>query len=226
MSLQVKGISKAYGQQIVLEDFSLRIDPGEIVIILGESGSGKTTLLRMINQLEAVDEGSISLDGVDLVVDGVYQPANRARYQQEIGLVFQDYQLFPHLTVWDNLLLAARANQLASDAELTQRAERLLDRMGLRDKKDQVPRQLSGGQQQRVAIARAMMLQPSLLCFDEPTSALDERTVQRVANIIQQLADEGMMVLIITHDLELVRYLGDSARVVQSETFRPEVERV
>lgn len=219
MGLLVENVSKQFGDNMVLQDYSMEVTAGNITIVLGESGSGKTTFLRMINNLEEVDEGSISIDGTYLVKDGKYQNKEGIKeYQQKIGLVFQDYQLFPNLSVVDNLLLAPLSNKYASHEELLKRAESLLEQMGVGDKIDAMPRQLSGGQKQRVAIARAMMMSPRLLCFDEPTSALDEKTVARIAELIEDLSRKGIMILIITHDTELVRLL-DEARVIRSEEF-------
>ncbi|XJS09918.1 amino acid ABC transporter ATP-binding protein [Aerococcaceae bacterium WGS1372] len=219
MSLLVENVSKQFGDNIVLKDYSMEVKVGDITIVLGESGSGKTTFLRMINNLEEVDTGSISIDGNYLVKDGQYQSKEDIKaYQQKIGLVFQDYQLFPNLSVIDNLLLAPLSNKFASKEELLTKAKSLLEQMGVGDKVDDRPSQLSGGQKQRVAIARAMMMNPSLLCFDEPTSALDEKTVARVAELIEELSNNGMMILIITHDTELVRLLT-SATVIRSEEF-------
>lgn len=219
MSLLVENISKSFGDNVVIKDYNMEVTVGNITIVLGESGSGKTTLLRMINNLEEVDSGSISIDGSYLVKDGKYQEKESIKdYQQKIGLVFQDYQLFPNLTVLENLLLAPLSNKFASREELVVKAESLLQQMGVGDKVEAKPSQLSGGQKQRVAIARAMMMNPSILCFDEPTSALDEKTVARVAELIEDLSAKGMMILIITHDTELVRLL-EGATVVRSEEF-------
>lgn len=220
MSLNVSNLSKSFGSNQIIDGYHLDVNPGEISIVVGESGSGKTTLLRMINNLEAVDKGSIVLDGVPLVENGIYQPAqNIKHYQQKIGLVFQDYQLFPNLTVLDNLLLAPMSNKFDTQENLINQAKMLLEQMGLPGREDTKPGQLSGGQKQRVAIARAMMMNPSLLCFDEPTSALDEKTVAKVAELIRQLGNQGMMILIITHDRNLVNLLGDQAKVIESESF-------
>lgn len=219
MSLLVENVSKQFGDNVVLKDYNMEVSAGDITIVLGESGSGKTTFLRMINNLEEVDNGSISIDGSYLVKDGKYQDKESIKaYQQKIGLVFQDYQLFPNLSVVDNLLLAPLSNKFATKEELLTKAKNLLNQMGVGDKVGAKPNQLSGGQKQRVAIARAMMMNPSLLCFDEPTSALDEKTVARVAELIEDLSAKGMIILIITHDTELVRLLNN-ARVVRSEEF-------
>lgn len=220
MSLKIKGVSKRFGSNLILDNYDLEVTPERITIVLGESGSGKTTLLRMINNLEKVDEGSILIDDIPLVQDGVYRStADIQAYQQRIGLVFQDYQLFPNLTVLENLVLAPLSNKMGGRETLIERAKELLQQMGLPDKENMKPRQLSGGQQQRVAIARAMMMNPSILCFDEPTSALDEQTVAKVADLILQLQDQGMNILIITHDRTLVELLGERAVVVESTSF-------
>ncbi|MBZ6526654.1 amino acid ABC transporter ATP-binding protein [Aerococcaceae bacterium DSM 111021] len=219
MSLIVKDVSKQFGNNVVLSNYNMEVNPGEITVVLGESGSGKTTLLRMINHLEEVDKGSISIDDTFLVKDGQYQDNQSIKdYQYKIGLVFQDYQLFPNLSVLENLLLAPQSNKFDSKAVLEEKANSLLTQMGVGDKGDSKPGQLSGGQKQRVAIARAMMMNPSLLCFDEPTSALDEKTVGKIAELITQLSNQGIMILIITHDNELVKLLGN-AKVIRSTEF-------
>lgn len=220
MSLIATGISKKFGSNVIIDQYDFTVTPDRITIVLGESGSGKTTLLRMINHLEPVDKGSISISGSPLVIDGVYQSNEKIKqYQQKIGLVFQDYQLFPNLTVLENLLLAPLSNKMGGRDELIIQAKKLLDQMGLPGKEEMKPRQLSGGQKQRVSIARAMMMNPSILCFDEPTSALDEHTVSKVAELILELKNQGMMILIITHDRTLVEKLGDQANVIESTSF-------
>lgn len=220
MSLIATGISKKFGSNVIIDQYDFTVTPDRITIVLGESGSGKTTLLRMINHLEPVDKGSISIDGSPLVIDGIYQSGEKIKqYQHKIGLVFQDYQLFPNLTVLENLLLAPLSNKLGGREQLILQAKKLLDQMGLPDKEEMKPRQLSGGQKQRVSIARAMMMNPSILCFDEPTSALDENTVSKVAELILELKNQGMMILIITHDRTLVEKLGDQANVIETTSF-------
>lgn len=220
MSLIATGISKSFGSNVIINQYDFTVTPERITIVLGESGSGKTTLLRMINHLETVDNGSIAIDDIPLVIDGVYQSNDVIKqYQQKIGLVFQDYQLFPNLTVLENLLLAPLSNKMGDRKQLIIQARQLLEQMGLPGKELMKPRQLSGGQKQRVSIARAMMMNPSVLCFDEPTSALDENTVSKVAELILQLKEQGMMILIITHDRTLVEKLGDQANVIESTSF-------
>lgn len=220
MSLIATGISKSFGSNVIINQYDFTVTPERITIVLGESGSGKTTLLRMINHLETVDNGSIAIDDIPLVIDGVYQSNDVIKqYQQKIGLVFQDYQLFPNLTVLENLLLAPLSNKMGDRKQLITQARQLLEQMGLPGKELMKPRQLSGGQKQRVSIARAMMMNPSVLCFDEPTSALDENTVSKVAELILQLKEQGMMILIITHDRTLVEKLGDQANVIESTSF-------
>lgn len=220
MGLEISNLSKSFGENTIIKDFDLSMDASEITIIVGASGSGKTTFLRMMNHLEEVDQGSIKIDGHYLVKDGQYQDQNLIKeYQHSIGLVFQDYQLFPNLSVLDNLLLAPQSNKMGTEEELILKAHSLLDQMELIGKDDVKPSQLSGGQKQRVAIARAMMMNPSILCFDEPTSALDDKTVDKVAELIKKLAQQGMMILIITHDMELVRRMGGKAKVIQSSEF-------
>lgn len=221
MSLIAKGISKRFGTNVIIDQYDFTVTPERITIVLGESGSGKTTLLRIINHLETLDNGSISIDAVPLVIDGVYQSEEQIKqYQQKIGLVFQDYQLFPNLTVLENLLLAPLSNKMGDREQLVKQAQALLQQMGLPGKETMKPKQLSGGQKQRVSIARAMMMKPSILCFDEPTSALDENTVSKVAELILQLQNQGMMILIITHDRTLVERLGERANVIESTSFK------
>ncbi len=188
--LQVKNLKKAFGELKVLTDINLEVADGEIVCVQGRSGEGKTTLLRLLNGLETKDGGTISVDG-------------------SVGMVFQDYQLFPHLSVWENLTLAPKLQKELSDEEIELRGDELLQSLGLTDKKFYYPYQLSGGQKQRVAVARACMLAPKLLCFDEPTAALDEESIEDMIKMIRKLAATGMSILIITHDPIFAGKVGD-----------------
>ncbi|MBG9979658.1 amino acid ABC transporter ATP-binding protein [Facklamia sp. DSM 111018] len=222
MSLQVSQLSKQFGSDPLIDQFDLKMEPGDITLIIGASGSGKTTFLRILNYLESADQGDISLGGYALMRKGHYaSPKEIKAYQQQLGLVFQDFQLFPNLTVLDNLLLPVQASGGGNQDLNCKKAEDLLQKMGLSDKVDFMPGQLSGGQKQRVAIARAMMLEPILLCFDEPTSALDAQSVQKMADLLTQLADQGMMILIITHDPQLVEALPRRTHTIHTETFKP-----
>lgn len=205
-----------------MQNYDFKIESGEIVTLVGKSGTGKTTLMRLINHLEKADQGSIRIDDTYLCTEkngrSVYVPKINIRaYHNGIGMVFQDYQLFPNLTVLDNCLEAPLAQKLASKEELTNKAMTILDQVGLSDKIAVMPSTLSGGQKQRVAIARAMMLNPKILCFDEPTSALDRESTIGIGKMIQQIAAEGTGILIVTHDLEFAEDVG--TRVVRSEGF-------
>lgn len=222
MLLTATNLSKNYGEGPVLENFSLTIDAGEIVVLVGRSGTGKTTLMRILNNLERADQGAVAIEDTYLCRDseqGAQYVSRRERrnYQNKIGMVFQDYSLFPNLTVLENLVEAPLAQKLGSKEELTRKADALLDEMGIREQRDRMPSTLSGGQKQRVAIARAMMLNPKILCFDEPTSALDRESSDSIGRLIQQIAAEGTGVLIVTHDTEFGEKYG--TRLISSEEF-------
>ena len=204
MSVIVENISKAFGDVKVFENISFRVEPGEIVCIKGKSGEGKTTLLRCLNHLETVDEGRIIIDGLDLT-----NVKDSRLVGQKIGLVFQSYNLFPHLSVMENLALAPKYLKTGTDEEIINRGRELLKTLEILDKEDVYPYQLSGGQKQRVAIARACMLNPSVLCFDEPTSALDAETTKQISSVIRKLAATGMSILIVTHDEQFVDEIAE-----------------
>jgi polar amino acid transport system ATP-binding protein len=193
--IRIDNIHKSYGSLAVLKGISLEVDPGEVLAIIGKSGSGKSTLLRCINGLEAIDGGSISVDGVTLTRD--YEHLRQVR--MKVGMIFQQFNLYPHLTVGKNLMLSPRLVKGASQAEAAAAARHILERVGLEDKYDAYPDQLSGGQQQRVAIARALCMGPKALLCDEITSALDPELVGEVLSVIKSLATEGMTLLIVTH---------------------------
>ncbi|HCO19456.1 amino acid ABC transporter ATP-binding protein [Gudongella oleilytica] len=204
MSVIVENISKAFGDVKVFENISFKVEPGEIVCIKGKSGEGKTTLLRCLNHLETVDEGRIIIDGLDLT-----NVKDSRLVGQKIGLVFQSYNLFPHLSVMENLALAPKYLKTGTDEEIINRGRELLKTLEILDKEDVYPYQLSGGQKQRVAIARACMLNPSVLCFDEPTSALDAETTKQISSVIRKLAATGMSILIVTHDEQFVDEIAE-----------------
>lgn len=204
MSVIVENISKAFGEVKVFENISFMVEPGEIVCIKGKSGEGKTTLLRCLNNLETVDDGRIVIDGLDLT-----NIKDSRQVGQKIGLVFQSYNLFPHLSVMENLSLAPKYLKTGSDEEILKRGRELLETLEIADKENVYPYQLSGGQKQRVAIARACMLNPSVLCFDEPTSALDAETTKQISTVIRKLAGTGMSILIVTHDEQFVEEIAE-----------------
>ncbi|MBP1234481.1 polar amino acid transport system ATP-binding protein [Arthrobacter sp. PvP102] len=209
-------VSKNFGTNKVLRGISLEVDPGEVLCIVGPSGSGKSTFLRCINHLERVDGGRLSVDG-QLVGyrqkgDKLYElKLKEAAFQrQEIGMVFQRFNLFPHLTAVENITLAPMRVKGISKAKATARAMELLERVGLGDKGDAYPAHLSGGQQQRVAIARALAMDPKLMLFDEPTSALDPELVGEVLDVMKELAKSGMTMIVVTHEMGFAREVADT----------------
>ncbi len=218
MILSVENLTKNFDQQTVIQDYNLTISQNEIVVLVGRSGSGKTTFLRIINNLETTDQGTIKINGDTLCENGEYAAKEQQRaYQNRIGMVFQNYELFPNLNVLDNLMEAPLAQKAASKEELETKAMELLASMEIADKAKAMPNTLSGGQAQRVAIARAMMLNPDILCFDEPTSALDRESAAGIGNLIQEIASRGTGVLIVTHDKEFADKYG--TRIIESEEF-------
>ena len=218
--LSATGIHKGFDGLGVLRGIDLNVEKGEVVALIGPSGSGKSTLLRCLNQLETVDSGTIVLDGLTLcrTVGGKLtyaDPANLRRITLKMGMVFQSYNLFPHMSVMQNLTDAPMRVRRLPRAQATERARELLAKVGLSDKADQYPYQLSGGQQQRVAIARALCMDPEILCFDEPTSALDPELTQEVLGVMRELASERMTMLVVTHEMSFARDVAD--RVVFME---------
>lgn len=218
MILNVENLSKSFNQQTVVQDYNLTIDQNEIVVLVGRSGTGKTTFLRMINNLETADQGTIQINGDALYKNGQQAEKEKQRaYQNRIGMVFQNYELFPNLNVLANLIEAPLAQKIDSEENLKVRAMALLESLEIADKADVMPSTLSGGQAQRVAIARAMMLKPDILCFDEPTSALDSESAEGIGKLIQDIASSGTGILIVTHDKEFAdKY---ATRVIRSEEF-------
>ena len=203
--LQVDGLYKAYDQHLVLRNINLAVEPHEVISLIGASGCGKSTLLRCVNLLEEINAGSIRLNGEP--ISATLPNANRVR--QRIGLVFQSYNLFPHMSVLDNITLAPRQVLGEKRAEAEEAARALLERFGLADKAGEYPDRLSGGQQQRVAIVRALALKPDLLLLDEVTSALDPEMVGEVLDIIRELKDIGMTMMLATHQMAFARQISD-----------------
>jgi ABC-type polar amino acid transport system ATPase subunit len=203
--VQLEGVRKSFGDLVVLDGVDLEVTAGEVLVIIGASGSGKSTLLRCVNLLEPVDSGRIFLEGTELTAKGV----DVSTVRQRIGIVFQQFNLFPHLNVIDNLTLAARRIKKMPRAEAEKRAHELLAQVGLGEKAKQHPHQLSGGQQQRVAIARALMMEPHVMLFDEVTSALDPELVGEVLIVMRDLARSGMTMLVVTHEMQFAREVGD-----------------
>ena len=201
--IEIKGLKKSFGDLDVLKGIDLHIDEREVVVIIGPSGSGKSTLLRCINFLEEPTGGTITVDGIPMDSD-----ANINKVREEVGMVFQRFNLFPHMTVLDNITLAPMKVRKIERSRAEQTAQELLDRVGLGDKSDAYPNQLSGGQQQRVAIARALAMQPKVMLFDEPTSALDPEMVGEVLDVMQRLAETGMTMIIVTHEMGFAREVG------------------
>ena len=195
--ITVQNVSKAYGSFQVLKDCSTAVKKGEVVVICGPSGSGKSTLIKCVNGLEPFEQGSIHVDGISVGAAGTNMPALRAK----IGMVFQNFELFPHLTILQNLTLSQRRVLNRSKDEAETKAMALLDRVGLKIQAPKFPGQLSGGQQQRVAIARALAMDPIAMLFDEPTSALDPEMINEVLDVMVELAQEGMTMLCVTHEM-------------------------
>lgn len=208
--LKVKNLRKSFNKNEVLKDINLEVKSGEIAVIVGPSGGGKTTLLRCINGLEFCDEGSIEIDKEYLCENGVYKKKEQFnRVRKEVGLVFQNFNLFPHMNVLENLIEAPKRVLKENNEESKNKAKEILKFLGLEDKIESYPCELSGGQKQRVAIGRALALNPKLMCFDEPTSALDPGLTGEVASLIRSLAKEGMSILIITHDMSFAKNVAD-----------------
>ena len=205
MILEIEHLVKRFGGQTVLKDISLSVHEGEVIVVVGPSGCGKSTLLRCINAREEIQGGKIRLKGAE--VSG--KSKNLAKIRQRVGMVFQSYELFPHLNVLDNIILAPTKVQNRSREEAKEEAMTLLSRVGLREKAESFPRQLSGGQKQRVAIVRALCMHPEILLFDEVTAALDPEMVREVLDVILNLADQGKTMIIVTHEMQFARAVAD-----------------
>ncbi len=203
--LRVDGLSKSFGKLHVLKQIDQHVNLGEVVSIIGPSGSGKSTFLRCLNLLERPEKGHIWFDGVDITKKKI----DIDKHRQKIGMVFQHFNVFPNLTVLENITLAPVLEKKEPKAQAAARAETLLKQVGLLDKRDEYPRKLSGGQKQRLAIVRALAMDPEVILFDEPTSALDPEMVKDVLNVIQTLAESGMTIVIVTHEMGFAREVSD-----------------
>lgn len=212
-------VYKSFGKNDVLKGINLHVERGEVVVIIGPSGSGKSTVLRCMNYLEEPTSGDVIVDGMNL---NVKENINNVR--AEVGMVFQRFNLFPHMTVLDNITLAPQKIRKISKAEAEEIALELLAKVGLRDKADSYPQQLSGGQQQRVAIARALAMKPKVMLFDEPTSALDPEMVSEVLDVMKSLAKEGMTMVVVTHEMGFAKEVGtrvlfvDEGKILEADT--------
>ena len=202
--LKVNGLTKSYGDRVVLENIDTEIRKGEVVAIIGPSGCGKSTFLRSLNQMEEISSGSILFDNVEITSSGV--DINNMR--RKIGMVFQQFNLFPHMTVRENIMFAPVKLKIMSKAEAKKKADELLERVGLSDKADMYPDMLSGGQKQRIAIARTLAMNPEVILFDEPTSALDPEMVGEVLSLMKELANDGMTMIVVTHEMGFAREVG------------------
>ena len=222
-----RAVHKYFGHLHVLKDVSLDVAKGEVVVIIGPSGSGKSTLLRCLNYLEPVQSGEIWIDGIRLD----HHRTNIRTVRAEVGIVFQSFNLFPHLTALRNVMLAPVVVRKRPEAEVRQAALAMLAKVGLQDKVDAYPSQLSGGQQQRVAIARALAMQPKLMLFDEVTSALDPELVREVLDVMKQLARDGMTMIVVTHEMGFAREVADrvifmdEGRIVEEGTAEDVFDR-
>ena len=204
-AIEIRNLHKSFGDNHVLKGVDFHVDPGQVVCVIGPSGSGKSTLLRCVNRLEEPDSGEVLVEGIDIIDPETDLDAVRAR----IGMVFQSFNLFPHMTVLKNLMVAQRKVLKRSRTEAEQVARANLAKVGLSEKADAHPGQLSGGQQQRVAIARALSMNPDMMLFDEPTSALDPELVGDVLQVMRDLAAEGMTMMVVTHEMGFAREVGD-----------------
>lgn len=203
--LSIEHLKKAYGDNVVLEDISLSVKRGEVIVVIGPSGCGKSTFLRCINALEPIQGGTIEVDGKEVTSS----EKDLTELRQKVGMVFQSYDLFPHMTVLDNITLAPTKVKKIPKAQAEEAARALLKRVGLTDKEKSYPRELSGGQKQRVAIARALAMEPEVLLLDEVTAALDPEMVREVLDVILGLAQEGKTMLIVTHEMQFARAVAD-----------------
>ncbi len=216
MLIEVRNLTKRFGAATVLDDVSVAVERGDTLAIVGESGAGKSTLLRCINYLAGFDSGQVTVSGQVLVPGLASHDAGVRRIRTSLGMVFQDFNLFPHLTVLENVTLGPRRVLGVSDAEARERGERLLARVHLSGKLQAKPGELSGGQKQRVAIARALAMEPVALLMDEPTSALDPKLKGEVAAVIEELRSDGMTMIVVTHETDLARRVAKRVAVMEN----------
>lgn len=212
--LRVEGLHKFFGPHAILRNVNLEVASGEVVAVIGPSGSGKSTLLRCINQLEPPTQGKVTVDGQTLIAGNAVPSALTAHFRRSLGMVFQSFNLFPHLTVLENVSLAQRRVLKRGREEADARSMKLLERVGLHAKADQYPSRCSGGQQQRIAISRALALDPKIMLFDEPTSALDPELGLEVLTVMRELADEGMTMIVVTHEMHFAEEVSDRVLVM------------
>ena len=212
--IEIRNINKSYGENRVLNDISLKVAKGEVVSIIGPSGSGKSTLLRSIADLETVDSGSILIEGYDITEKSM-DKKEKKKIILKTGMVFQNFNLFPHMTVRNNIARTLKVVKKASAKEADEITKQMLAKVGLIDKIDNYPNELSGGQKQRAAIARAMALDPDIMLFDEPTSALDPELVKEVLDLIKKLRDEKTTMLIVSHEMKFVKEISDKVIVME-----------
>ncbi|MEK4486679.1 amino acid ABC transporter ATP-binding protein [Psychrobacillus sp. FSL H8-0484] len=203
--IQVKNLKKSFGSNEVLKDINASIKPKEVVVVIGPSGSGKSTFLRCLNLLESITDGQVLIEGIDITD----KKTDINKVRTEVGMVFQQFNLFPHKTVIENIILAPMRVRKLSTEKAKERGFELLRKVGLKEKADAYPDSLSGGQKQRVAIARALAMEPKIMLFDEPTSALDPEMVGEVLEVMKQLANEGMTMVVVTHEMGFAREVGD-----------------
>ena len=214
VGIELEHLSKSFGDHVVLDDVSLDVDPGTVTALIGPSGAGKSTFLRCINLLEVPDTGTIRVAGHTIEPGKKVKPADLATLRREVGMVFQSFNLFPHLSVLKNVSFPQQKVLGRSKEEADARSMQLLDRVGLPEKADEYPTRCSGGQQQRIAIARALALDPKIMLFDEPTSALDPEVGLEVLTVMRELADEGMTMLVVTHEMQFARDVSDTLVVM------------
>ena len=213
--IRVNNLNKSFGNLHVLKDVSQVIHKGEVVTIIGPSGSGKSTFLRCLNLLEQPESGEIIFEGTNLMAKKV----NVDKHRQKMGMVFQHFNVFPHLTVLDNITITPRLEKKISKEESEKKALELLDMVGLKDKANEYPRKLCGGQKQRLAIVRAMAMEPDVMLFDEPTSALDPEMVKEVLEVIKKLANDGMTCVIVTHEMGFAKQISDTVIFMDEGTI-------